>query len=87
MNSEHYRLEALKLAVDVYKTNINHSNHIGVILDKSFSIKELADTYFEWIIQDQVKAEQAKQEAEKPQYKIPPSQRITQSDQRDYLSE
>ena len=77
MNSEHYRLEALKVAELWLRNSGSKADHCI----------EVAEKFYQWIIQDQVKAEQAKKESEKPQYKIPPSQKITPSDQRDYLSE
>lgn len=66
MNSEHYRLEALKLAVEVLK---EFKENMAV------PTTDLAEKYYQFIIQDQVKAEQAQKEAEKQQYKIPPNQR------------
>jgi hypothetical protein len=74
MNSEHYRLEALKLAVDVYKFNTQMWMNVSQDF-KQIGIKELFDVYYEVIMQDAVKAEEEAKKAKEPQYKMPPNLR------------
>jgi hypothetical protein len=58
MNKEHYRLEAMKLAM---QAGINRP------------YEEIAERFYNWIMQDVLIAEKAKQEEEnKPLYKVRP---------------
>lgn len=61
MNKEHYRLEALKLAVQ-----------LNNIKTTEYAIRD-AEVFLNWIMQDAIKEEKAKQEeANKPNYKVTP---------------
>lgn len=61
MNKEHYRLEALKLAIG-----------LNNIKTTEYAIRD-AEVFLKWIMQDAIEEEQAKQEdANQPDYKVPP---------------